>query len=124
MSIFWRYWLFQVPGWVILGALLIAAHESLGLSPLTAALVLGLWLVKDILLYPVLKPHYVFKEREAHHALLGEKAVAQETLDPRGYVKLRGELWKAELVDDDSPVQRGESVVVKSVDGLTLKVRR
>ncbi len=99
-------------------------HFWLGLSPLAAVIVLAFWFLKDAVLYPILKPHYVFLERDAHQGLLGEHAVAQETLSPRGYVKLRGELWVAELAAKDSPVPAGESVIVESVDGLTLRVRR
>lgn len=124
MSVFWRYWLLQVPGWVILGGLLAAAHYSLGLSVRVVVVVLALWFIKDLALYPVLKPHYAFKERSGHHGLLGETAVAQETLSPSGYVKLKGELWKAELSDTGARVAPGESVTVESVDGLTLKVKR
>ena len=124
MTVFWRYWLLQVPGWVVLAGLLTAAHFWLQLSPLSAVIVLALWFVKDAVLYPILKPHYVFRERDAHQSILGEHAVAQETLNPRGYVKLRGELWVAEIASDDPPVPIGERVIVESVDGLKLKVRR
>ncbi len=124
MSVFWRYWLLQVPGWIVLGGLLAAAHYWLGLSLLGATLVLAFWFLKDAALYPILKPHYVFHERDAHEDLVGADAVAQQPLSPRGYVKLRGELWRAELVGSNAPVSPGESVVVESVDGLTLRVRR
>lgn len=124
MTVFWRYWLLQIPGWVVLIGLVMAAHYWLGLSVLAGALVFVIWLVKDAILYPILKPHYVFHERHAHEGLLGADAVAQQTLSPRGYVKLKGELWRAELIGSDVPVATGESVVVESVDGLTLKVRR
>lgn len=123
MTVFWRYWLLQIPGWLVLGGLLVAAHYWLGLSLVAAAFVLAFWLAKDVALYPMLKPHYVFHERAAHD-LVGADAVAQQSLSPRGYVKLRGELWRAELVASEGPVSAGESVVVESVDGLTLKVRR
>jgi membrane protein implicated in regulation of membrane protease activity len=76
------------------------------------------------MLYPLLKPHDVFHERHTHEALVGADAVAQQSLSPRGYVKVKGELWRAELVGSDEPVLPGESVVVESVDGLSLKVRR
>lgn len=124
MTVFWRYWLLQVPGWVLLVGLLSAAHYWIGLSVATAAVVLVLWLVKDLVLYPVLKPHYAFNERDAHGGLVGEHAVAQETLAPRGWVKVRGELWAAEVEKHDAPVNQGERVVIESVDGLTLRVTR
>ena len=123
MTVFWRYWLLQIPGWVVVAGLLAAAHFWLGLSPWGAVMVLAFWLVKDVVLYPILGPHYVFRERDARQSLLGEHAVAQETLSRRGYVKLRGELWAAELAASEAPVPAGESVIVESVDGLTLKVR-
>ena len=123
MTVFWRYWLLQIPGWVVLTGLLAAAHFWLGLSPLAAVIVLAFWFLKDAVLYPILKPHYVFRERDANQSLLGQHAVAQETLRPRGYVKLRGELWVAELVAKEASVPSGESVIVESVDGLTLRVR-
>lgn len=124
MTVFWRYWLLQVPGWVVLAGLLTAAHFYLGLSPRSAIIVLGLWFVKDAVLYPILKPHYVLRERDAHQGILGKHAVAQEPLNPRGYVKLKGELWIAEIAADETPVSIGERVIVESVDGLKLKVKR
>ena len=124
MTVFWRYWLLQVPGWVLLVGLLAAAHHWLSLSLSAAAAVALLWLLKDAVLYPVLKPHYVFHERHAHESFLGEEAIAQEALSPRGYVKLRGELWLAELSAKEPPVSAGDKVIVEGIDGLTLKVRR
>jgi membrane protein implicated in regulation of membrane protease activity len=38
-------------------------------------------------------------------------------------VRLRGELWRAELNDGSPTVPRGGEVVVDEVDGLTLRVR-
>lgn len=124
MTVFWRYWLLQVPGWVILAGLVGIAHYWLGLSLLLGAAVFLLWLVKDAVLYPFLKPYYVYRDHDVHDGILGEHAVAQEKLSPRGYVKLRGELWLAELSASDAPVEEGERVVVEAVDGLTLRVRR
>jgi membrane protein implicated in regulation of membrane protease activity len=124
LSVFWRYWLLQIPGWIVLAGLVVAAHYWLGLSLAAGAVVVFFWLAKDAMLYPLLKPHYVFHQRHAHEALVGADAVAEQPLSPRGYVKVRGELWRAELVGSDEPVLPGESVVVESVDGLSLKVRR
>jgi membrane protein implicated in regulation of membrane protease activity len=124
LTVFWRYWLLQIPGWGVLIALLVGAHHWLSLSLLACVLVFIAWLVKDLLFYPILKPHYDFKEREAHTWLLGETAVAEEPLGPRGYVKLRGELWMAELSVGEPEVPKGETVRVEAVHGLTLEVRR
>jgi membrane-bound serine protease (ClpP class) len=52
--------------------------------------------------------------------LVGRRALAVTALDPRGQVRLDGELWSAE---SDEPVDSGGEVVVSAVEGLTLRVR-
>ena len=55
-------------------------------------------------------------------ALIGRTAVARSPLEPSGQVFLQGERWQATA--EDPPVQVGEKVVVISVRGLRLTVRR
>jgi membrane-bound serine protease (ClpP class) len=55
-------------------------------------------------------------------ALVGLSGVARTSLDPEGFVFLRGERWRA--VAEDPPVPEGERVEVTSARGLTLLVRR
>lgn len=54
-------------------------------------------------------------------ALVGEIAVAQQDLAPRGQVLVHGELWMAEA---DTPVGAGEKVRVRGMDGLKLLVEK
>jgi membrane-bound serine protease (ClpP class) len=54
-------------------------------------------------------------------ALVGAVGVAQQELAPRGQIIVHGELW---LAESDAPVAPGESVRVRSVDGLKLLVER
>jgi membrane-bound serine protease (ClpP class) len=51
--------------------------------------------------------------------LVGRRAVAVQRLAPRGQVKLDGELWEARSA---APVDPGDEVVIRSVDGLVLDV--
>jgi membrane-bound serine protease (ClpP class) len=51
--------------------------------------------------------------------LIGEIGIAQTALAPSGKVFVHGELWDAVSV---VPIPAGESVVVRQVDGLTLRV--
>jgi membrane-bound serine protease (ClpP class) len=51
--------------------------------------------------------------------LVGEFGVAQTSLSPRGKVFVHGELWDA---TSSSQVSAGQRVVVKSLDGLQLRV--
>jgi membrane protein implicated in regulation of membrane protease activity len=52
-------------------------------------------------------------------ALVGRRAVAVTALDPRGQVRLDGELWSAV---SEEPLDHGREVVVRRVEGLTLVV--
>jgi membrane-bound serine protease (ClpP class) len=54
-------------------------------------------------------------------AMLGAIAVAQTPLSPNGQVAIRGEIWQASLRGQPS-LPAGSSVLVRSVDGLTLIV--
>ena len=53
--------------------------------------------------------------------LVGDIAVAQQPLTPRGQVLIHGELWQAESAHPAAP---GDQVRVRSVHGLTLLVDR
>jgi len=54
-------------------------------------------------------------------AMLGALAVARTPLAPDGQVAIRGELWQAALRGPTS-LPAGASVIVRSVEGLTLIV--
>lgn len=55
-------------------------------------------------------------------ALIGAQGAAVSALSPRGKVRIQGELWDAVAAGDSVP--EGAAVVVESMDGLTLTVRR
>ena len=54
-------------------------------------------------------------------ALVGRTVVAVTALDPRGQVRMDGELWTAR---SDERVEPGGEVRVRDVEGLTLVVER
>jgi membrane-bound serine protease (ClpP class) len=56
-------------------------------------------------------------------AMIGATATASTPLSPTGQVEIRGELWQARLTATGTSVPTGTSVVVQSIDGLTLIVR-
>ncbi len=59
------------------------------------------------------------KRTTGSEAMIGERAEVVEPCRPRGTVQLRGELWEAQC---DGGAETGETVRVKSIDGLTLIV--
>ena len=54
-------------------------------------------------------------------ALIGTSAEVIESCDPRGRVRLRGEIWQAEC---ESGAAVGDRVTVTGVNGLTLQAER
>jgi membrane protein implicated in regulation of membrane protease activity len=127
LTVFWRYWLLQIPGWGVLAAALWAADRYAGLPLSWAAAIFFVWLLKDWAIYPILKDHYRFRAEPPSNRIVGQIARAREPLRSTGYVELKGELWLAELVSDGASVdsvKEGEEVTVESVEGLTLRVRR
>jgi len=52
--------------------------------------------------------------------MIGEVGEAISRCDPRGRVRLRGEIWNARC--EDGAVDAGARVVVRAVEGLTLVV--
>lgn len=57
-------------------------------------------------------------------AVVGKNGVVTKRIGPNepGMVKVGAEVWRAEIVDN-SARNAGETVVVQSVDGVTLKVK-
>jgi membrane-bound serine protease (ClpP class) len=53
--------------------------------------------------------------------LVGEEGIVKAELNPEGRVLVHGETWSAH---SDTPISDGEKVVVESVEGLTVKVRK
>jgi len=117
-----RYLLFQVPGCVVAGGVLLALVRFWDLAPRTAALLFALWIAKELALYPLLRRAYAGADRDVTEALIGRSARVSETLDPQGYVRLGGELWRAEVAAERAPVAAGARVRVDAVHGLTLRV--
>jgi membrane-bound ClpP family serine protease len=58
--------------------------------------------------------------------LIGQVGVVRRTVAPVGDILVEGELWRARrsFADDERALSEGEHVVVESVRGLTLSVRR
>lgn len=65
--------------------------------------------------------------RTGSESLVGRVGVLRSPSAPTGQVMVDGALWRARRAwddDVDGPLREGERVVVESVDGLTLSVRR
>lgn len=85
----------------------------------------GLALVYLLLFRSWLKTKLTVKDHASNvDAVVGKSGVVTKRIAPNepGMVKVGAEVWRAEIVDN-SARNAGETVVVQSVDGVTLKVR-
>lgn len=117
-----KYWAFQIPGTVLLIVILHLLQDRLDLSTWLLWGIVGFWVAKDVALYPVVWRSYDAGYPATQHSLDGARGVATERLDPSGYVRVRGELWHAELARGARPVDKDEPVQVRAMRGLTLIV--
>ncbi len=121
-----KYLLFQVPGLVGAVAVVWALVRWWELEPWIALLLLGLWIVKDLALFPVLRIGYETPAAGAESALVGASGVAQEDLRPDrvGWVRVGAELWRAQLDGGSAAaeIRQGTRVRVTALQDLTLSV--
>jgi membrane-bound ClpP family serine protease len=124
------YGVLGIAGIVLLGAGGVLAVEEAGGSILLAlALVVPATAVMTgLVAIAGRKVIQVARRRPAGGAdgLIGRVGVVRSSVAPVGAVLVEGELWRARRspVDDVPSLAEGEQVVVESVHGLTLSVRR
>lgn len=122
MSPFVKYVLLQLPGWTAAVAVMAWLWSRGTVSGVVAVLAVGIWVVKDFVLYPWLRIAYEPPRPSGVEALIGETAIVRRRLTPTGMVRIRGEIWRAEAVDSE-PVEAGTEVRVERAEGLRLFVR-
>lgn len=121
MSAFRRYLVLQLPGTALILLIVALLHEAWGLSIPVAALIVAAWVVKDMLLFPIVRSAYEPDPRTAVERLIGERGRTTQELAPAGYVRVKGELWRAEA-SDGAAIAPGRPIVVAAVKGSTLLV--
>jgi membrane protein implicated in regulation of membrane protease activity len=84
--------------------------------------IVGLAVVKDLVLFPLLWRSYTGSDPDDPSSMIGRRGIVIGRLDPEGYVRVHGELWRAEIVGNDRPVEEGRHVTVVGISGLKLYV--
>lgn len=118
-----RYVALQLPGWGMTIVALALLVEVEVISFQVSAVLFGLLVLKDILIYPFVRRSYEATGTTPVEDLIGHVGEVQREINPRGYVRLRGELWRAES-EGGEPLAAGETVRVVGAQGLNLIVRR
>ena len=118
-----RYALLQLPALALLVLILIFLQRRVDVPVWIVWGSIAIWVAKDAILYPFVWRAYDRQRPEAANSMVGTRGTAKERLAPSGYVQVRGELWKAALMEGSPPVERGEHVRVLQTRGLTLLVQ-
>jgi membrane-bound ClpP family serine protease len=122
-KVFLRYLAFEAPSWVLLAAVLAVLMRVWDLSLGLAALVLGLWIVKDLALFPMMRIAYEPAGGSGGaENLIGALGTVSADLDPEGWVRIGAERWRARVAREHAPVRAGSAVRVIGVAGLELRV--
>lgn len=118
-----RYALFQVPAVVLLVLALALVRRWVDIPAWFVWGLVGLWVVKDLILFPFVWRAYDTDRAGAANCMVGARGIAKDRLAPSGYIRVRGELWRAEVMGDGPPIDRGQRVQVRGVCGLKLLVQ-
>ena len=118
-----RYTLLQLLGLALLTLILILVQQWVDLPSWIVWGSIAVWVAKDAILYPFVWRAYDQNRPQGANSMVGVRGIAKDRLAPSGYVQIRGELWNAEVMKGNPPIEKGESVQVRGVRGLTLLVQ-
>ena len=113
---FGRYLLWQTPGWAAVGLALLALCSLANLPGWIVVVGVAAVVTKDMVMYRIVR-HTLQPPRQR---LVGAHGRAVERLAPVGYVRVDGELWRAETAGAE--IAAGAPIVVRGANGLTLRV--
>jgi membrane protein implicated in regulation of membrane protease activity len=117
-----KYLLFQIPGWIITAIVLLMLLHWEFIPKWLAVLCFVAWLLKDLLLYPFLRRAYE-PGVTGSARLVGSKGIAEGDLTPTGYIRVRGELWRAVASPADQVVRSGTEVEIVRAERMEVFVR-
>ncbi len=118
-----RYILLQIPMLILVSLVAIIAVDFFKMQHWGAIVFIAVWILKDSLMFFLVWPSYDWEKRKVEKSIIGEQATVQEILKPTGYVRYKGELWKAQIEPPDSRVKKRETVRIIAIEsGMLLKV--
>ncbi len=118
-----RYALYQIPDIAFLVLILFLLRQWVGLSLVFFIGLVSLWMVKYVLVFRFVWRAYDKPRPGDITSLIGTQGVAEELLDPSGYIRVHGELWRAEVIGKTMAIEKGQAVLIEKAYGLTLLVK-
>jgi membrane-bound ClpP family serine protease len=116
----WTYFVVNAIDWLLLSVLAWMAVRWTEVSASLAALLVGLWVLKDILLFPSARRYY--ESQPAERRIVGEQGQALGRIDPSGFARVRGEIWQVHIAPGAQAILEGEQIRVRDIEGLRLLV--
>jgi membrane-bound ClpP family serine protease len=117
-----RYALLQLPGLAaVVGVVILVRHWGV-FADYYAWIAVGLWIAKDMVVFRYVWRAYDWDNPSHTRWMIGKRGRVKEKLDPKGYVQIGGELWRAEAQDPSQPIAEGAWVRVLEMEGLLLVV--
>jgi len=117
-----KYLILQLPGVVLLVIALILIRRWVDLPAWLFWGLIVMWVGKDVVMFPFVRKAY--EPQDDANPMIGSLGVVEKRLSPSGFVRIRGELWKAHVPDGSMPIDRGETIRVSAIEGMTLIVER
>ncbi|NIO06195.1 MAG: hypothetical protein GTN74_16800 [Proteobacteria bacterium] len=118
-----KYVLAQLPALVVLASILVLVRRWVDLSWWFVCGIVALWMIKDVALFPFVWRSYAGTDQPRNtHLMLGARGTVEDPLAPAGYVRVHGELWRAEVIEGSPSIGRGQGVRVRGTRRLTLLV--
>jgi len=118
-----RYARYQIPDVGIFVLILAVLHQWVGLSLWLFIGLVTLWMVKYLVVFSFVWRAYDKPRPGDVTSLIGTQGIAEELLDPSGYIRVHGELWRAEVIGKTMAIEKGQAVLIERADGLTLLVK-
>ena len=118
-----KYFMLQLPGVVTFALVLLLVRHWMEFPDYLIWVLLGIWLGKDIFLFPILWRFYDPSQHPDRFRMIDRKGVAVTNLNPDGYVLVQGERWQAGIAEGEAAIREGAAVRVVGINGLKLTVR-
>ena len=84
--------------------------------------ILTAYAVFAYIMYRISHPTVLYKPVTSPESIIGREGIIETGLNPEGYVRVEGELWKAISAGGD--LYKGDIVVVTGMEGLKLTVEK
>ena len=122
LRVYIRYGLLTIPETIVLILVLMVVRNWVPIPFWLGITLMLLWVVKEIILFPFVWRAYDHTRPEVPRSMIGQRGLTRERLAPAGYIRVQGELWKAENMLGQPPIEKSKWVRVKKIEGLKLFV--